>query len=55
MMEAQQDASEATQDAISQAGFPTRDDVEEVGERLVELERRQHAVEGKLDRILEEL
>jgi hypothetical protein len=55
VMEAQQDASEATQDAISQAGFPTRDDVEEVGERLVELERRQHAVEEKLDRILEEL
>ncbi len=34
-------------------GFATDGDIEEVGKRLVELERRQHAVETKLDRILE--
>jgi hypothetical protein len=55
VMEARQDVDEATQDALAQAGLATRDDVEEVGERLVELERRQHAVEQKLDRIIEEL
>jgi hypothetical protein len=55
MMEMQQEADDLSQDAISQLGFPTRDDVDEVAERLVELERRQHAVEQKLDRILEQL
>jgi hypothetical protein len=34
-------------------GFATTRDVEEVGERLVELERRQHAVEKKLDELLQ--
>ena len=55
MMEMRGDVDEATQDALAQAGLATRDDVEEVGERLVELERRQHSVEKKLDRLLEEL
>jgi hypothetical protein len=55
LMEARQDVDEATQDAIAQMGLATRGDVEEVGERLVELERRQQAVEEKLDRIIEEL
>jgi hypothetical protein len=55
MMEMRGDIDEATQDALAQAGLATRDDVEEVGERLVELERRQHAVEKKLDRVLKEL
>ena len=55
MMEMQQDAQEMNQDAIAQMGFPTRENVDEVAERLVELERRQHAVEEKLDRILEQL
>ena len=55
MMEAQQGIDESTQDAVAQMGMATRDDVVEVGERLVELERRQHAVEEKLDEILERL
>ncbi|AQL42710.1 poly(R)-hydroxyalkanoic acid synthase subunit [Halorientalis sp. IM1011] len=55
MMDMQEEADEVTQDTIQQMGLPTRDDVMEVGERLVELERRQHAVEQKLDEILEEL
>ena len=55
MMEMQQEADELSQDAIAQMGFPTQENIDEVGERLLELERRQHAVETKLDRILEEL
>lgn len=41
------------EDTIAQLGCPTRDDVDEVAERLVELERRQHGIEKKLDRIVE--
>lgn len=53
MLEMRQQADDVGQETIAELGFPTRDDVEEVGERLVELERRQHALEEKLDRILE--
>jgi hypothetical protein len=55
MMDMQDEADQISQDTIEQMGMPTRDDVMEVGERLVELERRQHAVEQKLDEILEQL
>lgn len=52
--ELRQELDEMTQDNLAQVGFATREDVVEVGERLVELERRQHAIERKLDRVLEE-
>jgi hypothetical protein len=55
MLEMRQEADDVSQETIAQLGFPTQDDVGEVGERLVELERRQHAVEEKVDRILDEL
>jgi len=55
MMEMRQDADEIGQETIAQLGFPTRDDMDEVGERLVELERRQHSIEQKLDRVLDAL
>ncbi|WP_324665108.1 poly(R)-hydroxyalkanoic acid synthase subunit PhaE [Haloarcula sediminis] len=55
MMEMQQEAEELSQDAIAQMGFPTQENMDEVAERLVELERRQHAVEEKLDRIIDQL
>ena len=55
MMEMRQQADDIGQDSIAQMGFSTREDVEEVGERLVELERRQHEVEQKLDQILDHL
>ncbi|WP_226011443.1 poly(R)-hydroxyalkanoic acid synthase subunit PhaE [Halomicrobium salinisoli] len=55
MMEMRQEADDISQETVAQLGFPTRDDVVEVGERLVELERRQHDVEQKLDRILDEI
>ncbi|GAB3030112.1 poly(R)-hydroxyalkanoic acid synthase subunit PhaE [Natronobiforma cellulositropha] len=55
VLEAQQQADEAAETTLKTLGFATSGDVVEVGDRLVELERRQHAVETKLDRILEEL
>lgn len=55
MMEMQQQADEISKDTLSRFGLPTRDEMDEVGERLIELERRQHAVEQKLDRILAHL
>lgn len=44
------DATEATLHGL---GLPARGDVEEIGERLVELERRNHAIEERLDRIVD--
>ncbi|MFW5905694.1 MAG: poly(R)-hydroxyalkanoic acid synthase subunit PhaE [archaeon] len=55
MMDMRQQADEVSQETIAEMGFPTRGDVEEVGERLLELERRQQDVEEKLDRVLEAL
>ncbi|MFB6202328.1 MAG: poly(R)-hydroxyalkanoic acid synthase subunit PhaE [Halorhabdus sp.] len=55
MLEMRQQADDVGQETIAELGFPTREDVNEVGERLIELERRQHDVEEKLDRILEAL
>jgi hypothetical protein len=55
LMEMQQEVDEMGQDTIAGMGLPTQGDVEEVGERLVELERRQHAVEEKLDDVLDAL
>ena len=53
VMEMQEQSREAGQDALAQMGMATSAEVDEVAERLVELERRQHSVEKKLDRILE--
>jgi hypothetical protein len=55
MMELQQGADDVTQDTLEQLGFATREDVDEIGARLVELERRQHEVSKKLDRVLDAL
>ncbi len=54
-LELQRQRDEAMQAMLETMGVATGDNVEEVGERLVELERRQHAVERKLDRLLEQL
>ena len=55
MMELQQQADDVTQDTLARLGFATREDVDEVAARLVELERREHEVSKKLDRVLDEL
>lgn len=54
-METQRQAQAATGETLAAMGMATGEDVDEVAERLVELERRQHAVEKKLDRVLEHL
>ncbi|MFC7114512.1 poly(R)-hydroxyalkanoic acid synthase subunit PhaE [Natronoarchaeum sp. GCM10025703] len=54
-LEVQQMADESAESTLRQLRMPTQSDIEEVGDRLVELERRQHAVEQKLDRVLEHL
>ena len=53
IMEMQQEVDEVTQDSLAQIGMATRGDVEEVGDRLIELERRQHSVEKKLDQLID--
>ncbi len=55
VLELQQEADEASQETLRTLGFATEEGVVEVGDRLVELERRQHAVEQKLDRVLDHL
>ncbi|WP_049920930.1 poly(R)-hydroxyalkanoic acid synthase subunit PhaE [Halopiger djelfimassiliensis] len=55
ILELQQQAEESSQETLRTLGFATEADIVEVGDRLVELERRQHAVERKLDRVLEHL
>ncbi len=54
-MEAKRQADEAAETTLHDLGMPTESDVQEVGDRLVELERRQHEVERKLDRVLDHL
>ena len=54
-LELRQEVDAAGQDTLAELGFATEGNVSEVGERLVELERRQHAVERKLDRVLDAL
>ena len=55
MMDLREQTDEMGEETLAEMGMPTRSDVEEVGERLVELERRQHRVEEKLDRVIEAL
>ncbi len=52
-LEVQQVADESAEATLRQLRMPTQGDVEEIGERLVDLERRQHAVEQKIDLVLE--
>ena len=53
MMDMREHVDEVGEETLAELGMPTQSNIDEVGERLVELERRQHRVEEKLDRILE--
>ncbi|MFW5977980.1 MAG: poly(R)-hydroxyalkanoic acid synthase subunit [Halohasta sp.] len=53
MLEASEQLDRMNQETLHSLGFATDGDIAEVGERLVELERRQHAVERKLDRVID--
>jgi hypothetical protein len=55
VLELRQQYDEVATETLHELGLPAERDIEEVGERLVELERRQHAVEQRLDRILDAL
>jgi GTP cyclohydrolase I len=52
-MDMRQQFDDFSQETLHDLGMATKGDVQEIGERLVELERRQHAVEEKLDQVLE--
>lgn len=54
-MDLRQRVDDLVETSLHASGLPSEGDIEEVGERLVELERRQHAVEDRLDRILDAL
>ncbi len=53
MMDMRRQVDEVGEETLAELGMPTRSDIDEVAERLVELERRQHRVEEKIDRVLE--
>lgn len=52
-LDLRQEFDRAAEETLHTYGFATTGDVREVGDRLVELERRQHAIEKKLDRLIE--
>jgi prophage DNA circulation protein len=52
-LEAKKEFDESRDELLRSTGMATESTVVEVGERLVELERRQHEVEKKLDRLIE--
>ena len=53
MLEASEQLDQVSQETLHSLGFATDDDIAEVGERLIELERRQHAVEQRLDHLVD--
>lgn len=46
---------EQAEETLSTLGFATRSDVLEVGERIIEVERRQQSIEEKLDEVIDRL
>ncbi len=50
-----QQIEKTVQDTLRTAGLATSKDIQEVGERLVELERRQHELQRKLEEVIENL
>lgn len=46
-------SDEFTESTLHELGMPAKGDIQEVGDRLVELERQQHAIERKLDDLLD--
>jgi len=52
-LDVQAQIDESTQEALRSSGFATTADIDEIGERIVEMERRQQGVEQKLDRLLD--
>lgn len=55
VLDLKQESDEYAEDTLHTLGFATVGDVEEVGDRLLEVERRQQSIEDKLETIIEEL
>lgn len=55
VLDRMQEADEYAEETLHMLGFATVGDVEEVGERLLDVERRQQSIEDKLDTVIEEL
>jgi len=53
VLEMRQRLDDVTETTLHEIGLPTEGDIREVGERLVELERRQHDVEARLGELLD--
>lgn len=53
VLDLREGVEEASEETLHALGFASVGDVREVGDRLVETERRLHAVEQKLDRVLD--
>lgn len=53
VMDLRRQVDDVTESTLHDLGLPTHGDLEEVGERLVALERRNHAVEKKLDEVID--
>lgn len=54
-LEYRQQVDAVANETLHNLGFATKRDIQDVGERFIELERRQHSVEEKLDTIIEHL
>ncbi len=54
MLELQRESQTVSQDALAQMGIATQSELAEVATRLVEIERRQHSIEQKLDTIIQQ-
>ena len=54
-LDLKEQADEQAEETLHVLGFATVGDIDEVGERLIEVERRQQRIEEQLDEILEEL
>lgn len=55
VLDRMQETDEYAEDTLHTLGFATVGDVEEVGERLLDVERRQQSIEDKLETVIEEL
>lgn len=55
VLDVQQEADEYAEETLHTLGFATVSDIHEVGERLLEVERRQQTIEDKLDTVIEEI
>lgn len=54
VLDFQQQMNDTAEETLHGMGFATTGDIREIGERLVEVERRQQAIESKLDQLIDQ-